>query len=405
MKKTHIILGSSAASMGVLSKLRTLDPSSRILCISSSTEMPYNTCLLADYVAGLRDEQSLYTRPLSFFEKNSIELKLNAEVTHVDAHQKKITLQSGEQFFYDTLFIGTGTSIVPLPISGLATCSSWGMFHTLEDSKKLVSHIKKSQCKQVVVIGAGLSGVECADALATHGIKVDIVEKKSHPLPYQIPLSGAPYTLERMKKQHVTFHGNIHVDKISATTVQLSNRIELPYDFIVIATGGFPNNQFLKNSGIVLHDNAIKVNQFLETSVPNIYAAGDVAAVPDLITKKAIRNHSWPDAMVQGMHAAHAMAGVPKLYPGFFSISGSRFFGTQFVSCGPISAPPPNSHLHERSDADSYQGFLFHENKLIGFVMIGILHDISHYKSLIVSQTPCSFSDLEESLNNPTLRQ
>lgn len=398
MTKTHLILGSSAASMGVLSKLRALDPTAIIIVLSSSSEMPYNTCLLADYVAGIRDEASLYTRPQSFFEKNSIELHLNSPVTHVSVQEKKVTTQSGTQFFYDTLFIGTGTSIVPPPIPGLENCSSWGMFHTLEDSKKLVEKIKGTKCKQVVIIGAGLSGVECADALAIHGIKVDIVEKRSHPLPHQIPHTASSFITERMTAQHVTFHGSASVVKINSKTIQLSSGKELPYDYLVIATGGVPNHQFFGNSTIELHDNAIKVNQFFETSLPNIYAAGDVAAVPDLITKLPLRNHSWPDAMIQGMHAAYSIAGVQKPYPGFFSISGSRFFGTQFVSCGPISTPPTQSHLHERIDENSYQAFLFHKNKLIGFVMIGSIHDISHYKSLIVSQTPCSVSDIEATL-------
>lgn len=394
MNKTHLILGSSAASMGVLSKLRTLDPSSRIICISASSEMPYNTCLLADYVAGIRDEGSLYTRPLSFFEKNNIELHLNTKVVDVNPSEKKITTSTSDEFFYDTLFIGTGTSIVPPPIPGLQQCTTWGKFHTLEDSKHLVRLIKSLSCKKVVIIGAGLSGVECADALSVHEIEVDIVDRKSHPLPFQIPQQGAALIIKRMNEKNVHFHGNTQVQEIRDKTIVLENGKELSYDYVVIATGGIPNHSFLKN--VTLHDNAIVVNSLFETSLADIYAAGDVAAVPDLITQQPIRNNSWPDAMIQGMHAAHSMAGIKKQYPGFFALSGSRFFGTQFVSCGPIASPPEGAQLHEELNDNSYKAFLLHGNHLIGFVMIGTLTTISHYKSLIISKQPCTLESLKQ---------
>lgn len=395
MAKTHLIIGSSAASMGVLSKLRALDPQSRIICISSSTQMPYNTCLLADYVAGIREEQSLYTRPAAFFENNSIELRLNEKVISLRPEEKKVATSLGHEITYDTVFIGTGTSLTPPPIKGLDTHQQWRTFHTLEDSKKIVSWIVSKKIKQCVIIGAGLSGVECSDALRAHNIQVDLVEHQAFPLPYQLTTCGGEFLIERMKKASVVFHGSTKIIEITENSVHLSNGKILDCDALVLATGGRPSLDFIKNIDIAMHHNALVVNSMLATSLPDVYAGGDVAAVPDLVTQKPIRNHSWPDAMLQGIHAAHSMAGTPKPYPGFFSLSSSRFFDIQFVSCGPFHAPPHDAQLIERNHNDSYQAFLIHDDRLIGFSMLGTLNSISHYKSLIISQKPVTISDLQ----------
>ena len=172
MTKIHLILGSSAASIGVLGKLRKLCPDDTIICLTAQAEMPYNTCLLADYLSEGTPPKTLWTKTAAFFSENRIEFHRNHRVTHIDATGKIVTCDNGTTFAYDTLFIGTGTTQRKLQVSQPVKSGLFG-FQTLEDTAAMDNLLSKSDTfpQTALVIGAGLSGVECADALTERGYR------------------------------------------------------------------------------------------------------------------------------------------------------------------------------------------------------------------------------------------
>lgn len=389
--RTYAIVGTSAASMGVLSKLRVLAPESRIICISASTLPPYNTCLLADYLAGVKSEQEVFTRPLSFFEKERIELRLGTRVVELKADQKKIVTASGEEVAYDILFLGIGTAVTLPPIAGLKQCNDVSTFHTFEDAQKLRRLCEEKKIKRVVCVGAGLSGIECSDALIAQGITVDVIEMNDRVLPSLVTREGSAVIEKRMRERGANVHCSTVVQTLELFAgrlqgVLLSNGVHISADHIVITTGGRVTLDFARQAGLAIEQGALQVNDFFQTSDPCIYAAGDAACVKDALIQGRVRSCMWPDAMLQGMQAAAAMTGTGKPYAGVCIVGSSRFYDLTFVSAGPITSPPPDVQKIEKQGDDFYHLFLLKENLLTGFLMVGNIENVGILKNCMLKK-------------------
>ena len=191
MKKTHIVIGASAAAIGVLSKLRALAPEDEIVCIAAQSNMPFNTCLLANYLSTGTPPAGLYTRPESFFKKNNIQLHLETSIKRIEPGADRIFDHLEKQYSYDTLFLGVGTRQRILPVDFIPE-SGYFRFAELSDVIAIETFLKTHMPKTAIVVGAGLSGVECADALTERGLRVTLVDTASFPLPrLLIPEAGA----------------------------------------------------------------------------------------------------------------------------------------------------------------------------------------------------------------------
>jgi 3-phenylpropionate/trans-cinnamate dioxygenase ferredoxin reductase subunit len=391
MKKRHIIIGASAAGIGVLTKLRKLAPNDDILCLTAQTEMPYNTCLLADYLSEGTPPPTLWTKTADFFSQNNIELHLNTRVTEIDSEKQYVTDQNGTHYSYDTLFIGTGTRAYHLPTERPATSGLFG-FQTLTDTHQLDEFLLTAQPKKALVIGAGLSGVECADALTERGLSVTIAEYADGLLPTLINKDASAAIMTNLTKAGSTFHGGSRVEHVcvdtdgGATGALLSDGTTLHADLVVVAIGAQPNSKLAANAGLTIQNHSIVVDRHLTTSHENIYAGGDVAAVPLYGSESLARSCTWPDAMQQGMFAARAMAGAPKPYPGVTIVLSSHFYGTQFVSAGPVTQPPTEYQQILHSGPGWYHQYLVHENRLKGFCLVGKLEQIGALRRLLTTQ-------------------
>ena len=373
--KTHIIIGTSAASLGVLNKLRTLDPAGTIICISDEPELPYNKCFLADYLSGSKQEIEVNTRSPSFFEQHRINLMLGKKVLSINHHQKNIILNDGQILSYDTLFLGTGSSpIIPSlfnrKLPGLFT------FHTLADSNAILTYVNQHHVQHAIVIGTGLSGLECADSLATRHIKVTVISRHGQLLRRFIDQKASSFIESKMQAQGITllkYHEPVelvvHEDKIKG--LRMEDGHELKADMIIIATGLRPNNELAQSAELKLRDGYIVVDDAMQTSNASIWAGGDCCLVKDQLSGQPVPSTTWSDAMLQGSIAAHGMAGLPKKYPGIAAVISSSFFCTQFVTAGNVLNPLPHHTTAVQSGSDFYQALVTEGDRLCGFLLVG----------------------------------
>ena len=371
MNKTYIIIGTSAAGIGAFNRLRQLDTDSHIICISQEKELPYNKCFLAEYLGKLKPIDSMYTikQPLS------PSFLLGTKVMQLVPDQKKIQLSDGQVLSYDSLFLGLGTSALRPALPGIDAQGVF-TFHTLADTINIINYINEKTAKKAVVIGAGLSGLEAADALLAYGLNVTIVEQKDQLLPTHFSAQASAHLEYAMKAYPVSFMPGAKVEEIQTTNgaacgVKLSSGKELQADLVIIAIGARPNLSLVQQCGMEIQGGGIATNEYLQTSISDIYAGGDVCQVYDQLTGSKILNGTWPDAMLQGMMAAHAMAGQPKAYQGAAVVVSSAFFGLKFASCGPVNSCGAEYEVFEGMTEQGYHKILLKEGRIQGFLLVG----------------------------------
>ncbi len=400
MNKKFLIIGASAAGLGAAVKLRDLDKTIDITCITAEQEMPYNRCLLADFLAGSKTAEQVATKPQEYFDANNIKLLRGTKVTHIEPTLNRIRLESGDHLEYDYLFIGTGRTAPRLPIPGNQLANVFS-FYDLQDTKALAACITQNNIKRATVIGAGLSGLECADALTAYNLQIDVIERGNQVLGQQIDQEGSDLLKSLMTKFNVTLHTNCTVKKIigdsTVTGVTLSTGQNLPSDLVIFATGGMLSTPLAREAGITCSESGIITNEFMQTNIPNIFAGGDVCLVRNQLSGDLIQSCLWTDAILQGMAAAHGMLGNPKKYAGTLIVTSSNIFGTKFVTCGPVNNPPQHYAAHFKRTTESYHKFLTLDGRLKGFVMIGNVDNVGSLRKKLLDDSEFIIDPIDSS--------
>ena len=156
---------------------------------------------------------------------------------------------------------------------------------------------------------------------------------------------------------------------------------------IIFAIGGKTNIQLALHAGINTSSSGIIVKNTMQTSNPDIFAGGDCCIVNNLLTEKPVQSCLWPDAVMQGMTAAHGIVGIKKEYPGTLIITSSNIFGTQLVTCGPVNQPTQDYEEIIRSEPDFYHKFLVHDEMLKGFVMVGKVENVGLLRKKLIDKS------------------
>jgi NAD(P)H-nitrite reductase large subunit len=392
-KKTYLIIGNSAGGLAAMRTLRKLDAQATIICISDEPELPYNKCFIADYVAGAKTAQEVITLTDATIEQLNIQMMRGTKVVSITSDNKKVMLSSGTSVAYDALLIATGSRAVLPPIAGLVKADNVLTFATYADAARLRSLVAQQKVHKAVVIGAGLSGLEVADALAVQGVNVSVIEQAAYPLARHVNAGGAQVIAQAMQDVGVALHTATAVATIiyeheRAVAVVLADGRRIATELVVVATGMRQNCELAQDTGILCDEYGIVVNEHMRTSKPDIYAAGDVIGVYDKLCNKRVASCTWPDAMQQGMHAAYAMHGTPKAYVGADIIVSSAFFGLKFASCGLIDAVPEAYTASERKQPGMYHRYLMQNDILKGFILVGVMHQLPKLKRALLLQEP-----------------
>lgn len=399
-KKRHVIIGSSAAGIGVLSKLRKLAPDDEIICLTAQKEMPYNTCLLADFLSEGEQPKAIWTKTQEFFDVNNIQLHRDTPIVSLDSKKKIVTSDDGTTFPYDTLFIGTGMRPISLPVHHPNPHGVF-RFHTMNDTLALDAHLRTNKPQSALVIGAGLSGVECADALVERGLSVTVIDAAQHLLPTLIDKEASRVIKGHLTRHDVIFQPNSYVRSLSTDRhgsidgVILEDGGTIHADMVISALGARPVIGFAHEAGVALEKGGIAVNKYMQTNLPDVYAGGDVAVVADQLNGGMVKSCTWPDAMMHGMLAARAMAGQPKAYPGVTMVLSSVFFDTKFVSCGPVVNPPAKYDIIEHGDTTYHHRYLLQEKVLKGFLLVGHLDHIGTLRRWVTTKQELSNEEIE----------
>lgn len=383
MLTKYLIIGSSAAGVSAANQLAKLEPNSEILLVGAENANPYNKCFLVDWLAGQKEQKEL---DLSL--NSAVKFLINTKVLSLDVMHRVAVLSDGQHVKYEKALLAIGVSPFIPPIKGLDQAPQVFNFHDLRDTQRIQNFIKTHHPKQAIVIGAGLTGLECADALWRMGIGVTIVENGPLLLGKLVDLQASQLLFNLIQNSAVKIYLNSRVEQILFKTLLLSSGLALQADLVILATGVRPNFLQINAGELVYAGNYVAVNSCLQTNLPHLWAAGDLVAVPEFGTGQLVPSCSWPDAVLQGNLAACNMAGLAKNLPGLLSVAKSHFFDLDFVSFGQIRPNEQGAGWSNQASQGYQRIFLDSSNMVQGAVLIGDITLFSALKRSILTRQP-----------------
>jgi len=304
--RSIVIVGGGAAGLAAADMLRREGYEGPVTIVSADDSPPVDRPNLSkDYLAGKAQEDWIPLRPLDYYRDRRIDLVLHSRVSSLDTKRRRIALENGRAIEFDALLLATGADPVHLPIEG-ATDSQLHYLRTLADSNAIIA--RAASAKRVVVVGVSFIGLEVAASLRSRGTLVDVVAPETQPLERVMGAEIGLFIRKLHEAHGVTFHLGETVRRVNDQTVTLTSGTALDADFLVLGVGVRPSLALAEQAGLGM-DRGIKVNEYLETSVAGIFAAGDAVRWPDPHTGERIRVEHWVVAERQGQVAARNILG------------------------------------------------------------------------------------------------
>jgi NAD(P)H-nitrite reductase large subunit len=369
----YVIIGNSAAAVGAIEKIRGYDQKGKITVISSESQSCYSRPLITYFLAGKVREKGMCYRDSNFYKENKVNVLPGRKVVSVHPQQKKVRLEDGKEISYDKLLITTGGSPFVPPIKG-ADKEGVFTFTTWDDAirlKQLLPNIKKA-----VVIGGGFIGLKTAEALAEVGVEVAMVELLDRILGLMLDSKAAALVKQQLGENGVKVITENTVAEVlgdnQVSGVKLKDGKEITCQAVVVAIGVRPNVEVVSGTKIEVNK-GIVVDRSMQTSVPDIYAAGDVAEAPGLLSRKNEVIPIWPDAYLQGSIAGANMTGNALSYQGGLNMNSVDVFGLPAVAVGQGATLDKKYEILSKGDAKNrvYKKIVLKNNVIIGAIFVG----------------------------------
>jgi NADPH-dependent 2,4-dienoyl-CoA reductase/sulfur reductase-like enzyme/nitrite reductase/ring-hydroxylating ferredoxin subunit len=301
-----VIVGGGAAGLAAADMLRREGYGGSLTMISADDSAPYDRPNLSkDFLAGTAPPEWIPLRSPDYYRDQRIELVLGSRVSSLELQAKQVELENRTVHPFDSLLIAIGADPVRIPVEG-ASDSQLHYLRSFADSQALVA--RAGAAKRVVVVGASFIGLEVAASLRKRGVAVDVVAPAQQPLERVLCEELGKVVRRLHEEQGVVFHLGETVKRTDGRVVTLSGGSTLDADFLVLGVGVRPSLALAERAGLAM-DRGIAVNEYLETSVPGVFAAGDVARWPDPHSGQKIRVEHWVVAERQGQVAARNMLG------------------------------------------------------------------------------------------------
>ena len=391
----YVIIGGSAAAIGCIEGVRSVDKTGEIILITGETEWNYSRPLISYLLEGKTTRDKMWCRPDSFFTRNGVTVKAGVLATTLDAGDRTVRLSTGERLAYDRLLAATGSRPFVPPIPGLETVERTFCFQTLSDASALAEALRPES--RVLILGAGLTGVKCAEGIRGLCAQIAIADLAPRVLPAVLDDTAAAMVQARMEEKGVRFYLNDSAAAFRGNTARLQSGTELEFDVLVTAVGVRPNTQLVADAGGAV-DRGILVDGRCATTLPDVYAAGDCAQGYDAVSGEKRMLPLWPNAMLQGETAGINMVGGRADYTQGIALNASGVFGLHMVTAGSYEG---ESFTVQRDG--SYKRLVTADGVLKGVIMVGDVSRAGIYTDLIRKKKPLSEIDFDLIRESPQL--
>jgi nitrite reductase (NADH) large subunit len=374
-----IIIGNGAAGMAAAEAVRERDADSKIIIYSAENRFHYSRPRIIEFLGGSVPADTLTIRPAGYYEKHRIKLMKPVKVEAIDPVNRNVILEDGRKDSFEKLIIAAGAEAFLPPVEG---SDLEGVFtlRTLDDAEKIMAFSKGRN--KAVIVGGGLLGIETAANIAKNGLDTVVVELSERLLPRQLDADSAEMLRFLLEKRGLEFL----LARKTAWIRRSGPSLELGFADgssigadIVIFSSGIRSAMGLARAAGIFCERGIIVDEFMETNLPGIYAAGDVAQF------KGTVYGLWPAAKEQGTFAGRNAAGEKAAYSGSLVSARLKVSGIELASLGSIEAGDGVSVISSRGD-NSFKRLFMKEGRLIGAILIGGTADYMKLQKLVKSE-------------------
>ena len=397
----YVIIGDGISGSSAAETLREEDPSASIRVITDEGEPLYNRILIKEFAKGKLPEAPVAIHEESWYAERDIELSLDTHVTRVDTDAHVVHTHEGESIPYDKLLVATGGTPTQLPVEN-SDADGIHHFWTFQDARGIKSHVEAAD--NGVVIGAGLLGIDFAAICGAQGVEGKYLMRGDRWWRYALTADGASIIHDALRDVGVepVFDSGVErfeVENGAVTATVDPNGETYASDFVGVAIGLTFNTEFLRGSGVTC-ENGIEVDEYMQTDVEDVFAAGDITRFHDVLLGERAQNGSWGSAKEQGRIAAVNMAADDAVeefrWVSSYSIT---HFDFPFLSFGHPTLG--EEHVERRYSDTEWRRIALQDGRVIGGVLIGDLSPQRALKGLMRDRRVVSDPErlLEETLD------
>jgi nitrite reductase (NADH) large subunit len=368
----YVIVGGSAAGINAVEAIRSVDKEGKITLISDEEFPLYSRCLITYFIAGKLTEDKLKYRSSDFYEKEKVNALLGIRAKKLSPEKRKIILNNGKELTYDRLLIATGASPKMVEAPGSDKQGILGL-RTYRDAQLINGMLNK--VNRVSILGGGLIGLRAAYSLHARNKEVKVIVKSNQVLSQMLDRGAANFVRRKIEQKGIQVMTGLaaveFLGEREVTGLVLDDGRRVECELVIVGKGVRPNLELVKGTEIKT-EYGIIVDEYLQTNLSNIYAAGDVAQAKDLVTGQSTINALWPCAVAQGRVAGLNMAGKKLKYDGSLAMNSIEFFGLPVISMG-VTRPKEKEYeqlVKEDEKNFVYKKVVLKKNKLQGKILV-----------------------------------
>ncbi len=387
--ENYVIIGNGTAAVSCIEGIRSVDAGSPLTVISAEKYPAYCRPLISYALEGKAKPGNMDQRPADFYEKNGCEVLYGKKAAGIDPEKKTVTLEDGSSLPYTKLCVAAGSSPFVPPMTGLDTVEKKFSFMTMDDMLALDAAVTEDS--RVLIVGAGLIGLKCAEGLADRVRSITVCDLAPRVLSSILDEESAALMQAKLEEHGMSFLLGDTADRFERDRAVMKSGKTVGFDVLVLAVGVRANTSLIRDIGGRVN-RGIVVDTHMRTSIPDIYAAGDCAEGYDASLGANRVLAILPNARFQGECAGINMAGGERTIDNAVPLNAIGFFGLHCLTAG---TAPEGCEVHEERGPGKIKKLYTKDGVLKGFALIGCEERAGIYTSLIREKIPLDTLDFE----------
>lgn len=398
--KQYVVIGNGVATSGCIEGIRSVDHDHKIIVVSEERYEVYCRPLISYYLEGKTDLERMKYRSSDYYEKMGCEVIYGKKAVKIDSALKEVVLDDGTRIPYTAVCVATGSSPFVPAFDGIESVKNKFSFMTIEDTLAIESAVTEQS--KVFIVGAGLIGLKCAEGLKNRVKSVTVCDLSDHILSSILDCDAANMMQRHMESHGIQFLLGDSAASFEQNRVVMKSGKTVDFDVLILAVGVRANTSLIGDIGGEVNRGII-VNQHMETSIADLYAAGDCTEGDDISCGEKRVLAILPNAYMQGWCAGVNMAGGSETFDQAIPMNSIGFFGLHAMTAGSYFLKEETAEIYEEKTETTLKKLFIRNGVLTGYILIGTTDRAGIYTACIREKTPLDSIDFDRLKKGSTL--